>query len=74
LKANSGALAVVGASRLAVGADLVALAVLTADNRRVDHGLGVRAHLVALGVLPANDRRLQLKISVICRRQDGKVH
>jgi hypothetical protein len=74
LKANAGALAVVRASRLAVGADLVALAVLTADNRRVDDRLRVGAYLVALGVLPANDRRLQIDISVIRRRQEEKVH
>jgi hypothetical protein len=64
LKANAGALAVVGASRLAVGADLVALGVLAADNRREDHRLGVATDDVARGVLAANRRRLRGIISM----------
>jgi hypothetical protein len=41
LKANAGALAVVGASRLAVGAYLVALGVLPANDRRLQIDISV---------------------------------
>jgi hypothetical protein len=54
LKENAGALAAVGTSRLAVGADLVALRVLTAHLGR--DRLGVGTDLVALAVLTTDDR------------------